>query len=92
MKKIEELGIVNRDWQVCRDADAVWVEDDEGNEITITMPTANRESDAIAKLVAAAPDLYEAVRRLLTYRSDEANWHRAVEFAQRAIEKAGGAE
>lgn len=92
MKKIDELGIVYYDWQVCRDAEAVWVEDDDDREITITMPTTNRESDAIAELVSAAPDLYEAVRRLLTYASDEANWHRAVEFAHRAIEKAGGAE
>lgn len=48
--------------------------------------TTSAETEANARLIAAAPDLLEALKRLNQYGHTQATW----DFAMRAIAKANG--
>src|SRR4051812_37585185 len=69
------------------EADDSSVFDSEGREVAdcLTFPFAGEEAEANARLIAAAPELYEALKALIVL-SDSAAWDKA--FA--ALAKAEG--
>ena len=100
MKSIEELGISPYPWEAVR-----WrgsdermycsVKDSSGGAVCDCLRSSNRiESDA--RLMAAAPELYEALRRAWTYADKlRCEWplpQFVRDTMRAALEKAGGAE
>lgn len=100
MKTIEELGISPTPWKAVR-----WggsdermfcsVEDSSGGAVCDCLRNSNRiESDA--RLIAAAPELYEALAAMLSCAEKEAPFTTesgmsiAMDMARKAIKKAGG--
>ena len=99
MKTVEQLGISPPPWsntvetEKPLETNSVW---DAMNGGILTGGYAKSLSDA--RLIAAAPELYEALAALLHYAGKEASFAResemsiAMDVARKAIEKAGGAE
>ena len=103
MKRLEELDISPAPWQaICNDAETTtWVFSRATTADVATMCAVKRERcNADAALIAAAPDLYEALRLVLetidalgfkpVVESDPLAL--AVKCGEKALEKAGGAE
>lgn len=88
MKTIEELYISYMPWKFLDEI----VLDRVGGVVA----EARNEYDA--RLIAAAPDLYEALAAMLSCAEKEASFtmesgmHIAMDMARKAIEKAGGSE
>lgn len=102
MKTLKELGISPAPWDCVITESTSWVEDYHDISIADTRLTEvpNLEiSRADARLIAAAPELYEALREIMADNkcglmcslcgaADKCKLRRAVA----ALEKAGGAE
>lgn len=95
MKMLEELGISPAPWaqgDCCGNDDMVY----SANRLMVAEEL--RETDA--RLIAAAPDLYEACRRAIVWEDHvirkkmkpPENWKVIVAAMRAALEKAGGAE
>lgn len=99
MKKIKQLGISPAPWsntvgtEKPFETNSVW---DARNGGILTGGYAESLNDA--RLIAAAPELYEALAALLNCAEKEAPFTTesgmsiAMDMARKAIEKAGGAE
>ena len=102
MKMLEDLGTSPAPWTATAGADGrVVVNDENRHGIAACGHTAEGDVDfANARLIAAAPDLYEALRLVLetidalgfkpVVESDPLAL--AVKCGEKALEKAGGAE
>ncbi len=99
MKTVEQLGISPAPWsntvgtEKPFEANSVW---DAKNGGVLTGGYAESLNDA--RLIAAAPELYEALAALLNCSEREAPFTMesgmsiAMDMARKALEKAGGAE
>lgn len=99
MKTVEQLGISPAPWsntvgtEKPFEANSVW---DAKNDGVLTGGYAESLNDA--RLIAAAPELYEALAALLNCSEREAPFTMesgmsiAMDMARKALEKAGGAE
>ena len=103
MKRLDELGVSPAPWKKAR---TYWVADAHGNAVALCY---RRNKDvayvkADARLIAAAPDLYEALCDAVRYRCEYLceEWKRrdggycdgciVTQEWKKALEKAGGAE
>lgn len=96
MKTVEQLGISQTPWHAIvkpiAKKDIGWVYDKNDRAIFGVLIHSH------ARLIAAAPDLYEALAALLNCSEKEAPFTMesgmsiAMDMARKAIEKAGGAE
>lgn len=98
MKTTEELDITPLPWRVITvNGKIEAVESCLGIE-SPTVCNANRMKKADARLIAAAPELYEALAAMLSCAKKEAPFTMesgmsiAMDMARKAIEKAGGVE
>ena len=105
MKTIEELGISPAPWKTYIGVYSFWVDDNAGE--FVCMKSSNSMNDRNigkrnARLIAAAPDLYKALRGLLEIVCGDCNSAYKVDgkcvkcprvvAAEAALAKAGGAE
>ncbi len=100
MNTLEELGISPAPWRAEGGAMAAIVyENKPTQECGSVCAIVSAQRDADARLIAAAPELYEALRRIISDNkcrlkcgtcavTDRCDYYPAV----KAIEKAGGAE
>ena len=99
MKTLEQLGISPAPW-VKGDAPAQWdvFSQHQDNWIGIGFVSQSVNHEADARLIAAAPELYEAIAALLNCAEKEAPFTTesgmsiAMDMARKAIAKAGGEE
>lgn len=100
MKTIDELDVCRWPWKSV-DSSSDYIDDNpacvtakNGNVICSMTQNFARKQDAIARLIAAAPDLYEALLDMVIVfapaRTDEAN--RIIDQAKSALAKAAGEE
>lgn len=99
IKRLENLGVAPTPWQ-CQDI--YWVKDARGSDVVDCYRRNENEAQvkADSRLIAAAPDLYEALRLILasldaigfvpTVKEDALV--RSFERGVWALEKAGGCE
>ena len=99
MKRLDELGVAPTPWR-CHDV--YWVKDAQESEVVDCYRHNENvaQTEADSRLIAAAPDLYEALRLVLetidalgfkpVVESDPLAL--AVKCGEKALEKAGGAE
>lgn len=102
MKKFEELGCAPAPWTADMETSSSCVYDNLGVLVCIEEHSelaSDRELDwRNARLIAAAPELYEALAAMLSCAEKEAPFTKesgmsiAMDMARKAIEKAGGAE
>lgn len=101
MKKIEQLGISPAPWKAYVGVYSFWVDDNAGEFVCMKSSTSMNDRNIgkrNARLIAAAPDLYKALRGLLNCSEREAPFTResgmsiAMDMARKAIAKAGGEE
>ena len=104
MKTIEELGISPTPWELDIGGSCCWVEARGGATVCSTAASETRDCEADtanARLIAAAPELYEALRlcmaetcRVCKERADRpcVELCETVRMARAALEKAGGKE
>lgn len=101
MKTIEELGISPAPWKADIGVYSFWVDDNAEGSVCMKDCTSMNDRDIDrrnARLIAAAPELYEALAALLNCSEKEAPFTMesgmsiAMAMARKAIEKAGGAE
>lgn len=104
MKTIEELGISPAPWKTDVGVYSFWVDDNAGELVCMKNSTGMNDRNIgrrNARLIAAAPDLYEALRvcveELNKARKKLSNEEYfaptiATNMAYAALEKAGGAE
>ena len=100
MKTLEQLGVSPTPWSVT--PNNFESEDVTANDSTVVVayePTFEEAKDSINKrLIAAAPDLYEALAAMLSCAEKEAPFTTgsgmsiAMDMARKAIKKAGGEE
>lgn len=101
MKTIKELGISPAPWKTYVGVYSFWVDDNAGE--FVCMKSSNSMNDCNigkrnARLIAAAPELYEALAAMLSCAEKEAPFTKesgmsiVMDMARKAIEKAGGAE
>ena len=99
MKTLEQLGISLAPW-VKGDSPAQWdvFSQHQDNWIGIGFVSQSVNHEADARLIAAAPELYEALAALLNCAEKEAPFTTesgmsiAMDMARKAIAKAGGEE
>lgn len=89
MKTLEQLGISPTPWKIGgEDFDVV----DANNEIVVEYQSLKSD----IRLIAAAPDLYEALAAMLSCAEKESPFTResgmsiAIDMARKAIKKSGG--
>lgn len=99
MKALKELGVSPAPWKSVQGI-SLWVESSDGIGVADDIDTIDDETgEANARLIAAAPELYEALRGIvadnkcglmcsLCGAADKCKLRRAVA----ALEKAGGAK
>lgn len=101
MKTIEELDISPAPWKPAIGVYSFWVDDNAGELVCMKDSTSMNDRNIgkrNARLIAAAPELYEALAALLNCSEKEAPFTKesgmsiAMAMARRAIEKAGGEE
>ena len=101
MKPIEQLGISPAPWRHNADQCAVWADDRYGSRQIVAAHTRGSADEANARLIAAAPELYEALREWVEELCDSCQAEvgrtcdgecEAVRKAKAALEKAGGME
>ena len=99
MKPIEQLVTSPEPWEADIGEYSFWVNDSAGELVCVKHCTSidNRDIDRRnARLIAAAPDLYEALAALLNCAEKEAPFttdsgmYIAMDMARNAIEKARG--
>ena len=102
MKSLEQLGVSPAPWKADVGEYSFWVDDNAGKSVCMENSTSKNDRDIgrrNARLIAAAPELYEALREIvadnkcglmcsLCGAADKCKIRRAVA----ALEKAGGAE
>ncbi len=105
MKTIEELGISPAPWKTDVGVYSFWVDDNAGELVCMKNSTGMNDRNIgrrNARLIAAAPDLYKALRGLLEIVCGDCNSAYKVDgkcvkcprvvAAEAALAKAGGAE
>lgn len=103
MKTLEELGISPAPWERYVGGYSFWVDDNAGEFVCIMASTSMNDRNIgkrNARLIAAAPDLYEALRECLEvldklekyYQGVDAATYKTMAKARAALEKAGGSE
>lgn len=101
MKTLEELGISPAPWETYVGVYCFWVDDNAGEFVCMKNSTSMNDRNIgkrNARLIAAAPELYEALAAMLSCAEKEApftteSWMSiAMDMARKAIEKAGGEE
>lgn len=101
MKTIEELGISPAPWKAYVGVYSFWVDDNAGEFVCMKSSTSMNDRNIgkrNARLIAAAPELYEALAALLNCSEKEAPFTKesgmsiAMDMARKAIRKAGGEE
>lgn len=102
MKTIEELGISPAPWKSYIGVYSFWVDDNAGEFVCMKSSTSMNDRNIgrrNARLIAAAPDLYKALRECLSALNsvggtgfDGEYASKAKRNAAKALEKAGGAE
>lgn len=101
MKTIKELGISPAPWKPYIGYLSFWVDDNAGEFICMKSSTSMNDRNVgmrNAGLIAAAPDLYEALAALLNCAEKKAPFTTdsgmsiAMDMARKAIAKAGGEE
>ena len=99
MKTLEHLGISPAPWNI-EENTGVLCAKSEHYKHPIVDDCGNFENNNDKRLIAAAPELYEAIRECLDildklekyYRGFDAATYKTMAKARAAIEKAGGAE
>ena len=97
MKTLDQLGISPAPWYIKKDT-MVLCAKSEYYKYPIVDDCGNFKNDNDEHLIAAAPELYEALAALLSCAEKEAPFITdsrmsiAIDMARKAIEKAGGAE
>ena len=70
------------------------IKNNEGNEVTKIWAKGSNRAEANARLIAAAPDLYEACKTALTVTGGSKNWdgltHGFLVEIEKAVAKAEG--
>lgn len=95
MKTLEQLGISPAPWHIEKDTGVLCAKS-EYYKHPIVDDCGNFENDNDKCLIAAAPELYEAIAALLSCAEKEAPFTTdsrmsiAIDMARKAIEKAGG--
>lgn len=101
MKTIEELGISPAPWKMYVGVYSFWVDDNAGEFVCMKSSTSLNDRNIgkrNARLIAAAPELYEALAAMLSCSEREAPFTKesgmsiAMDMARKAIRKAGGEE
>ena len=101
MKTLEQLCTSPEPWEADIGEFSFWVDDSAGELVCVKYCTSIDDRDIDrrnARLIAAAPDLYEALAELLNCAEKEAPFttdsgmYIAMDMARKAIEKAGGVE
>ena len=97
MKTIDQLGISPAPWYIEKSTGVLCAKS-EYYKYPIVDDCGNFENDNDEHLIAAAPELYEALAALLSCAEKEAPFTTdsrmsiAIDMARKAIEKAGGSE
>ena len=97
MKTLEQLGISPAPWYIEKNTGVLCAKS-EHYKHPIVDDCGNFENNNDKRLIAAAPDLYEALAELLNCAEKEAPFttdsgmYIAMDMARKAIEKAGGVE
>ena len=97
MKTLEQLGISPAPWYIEKNTGVLCAKS-EHYKHPIVDDCGNFENNNDKRLIAAAPDLYEALAELLNCAEKEAPFttdsgmYIAMDMARKAIEKAGGEE
>ena len=97
MKTLEQLGISPAPWHIEKNAGVLSAKS-ERYKHPIVDDCGNFENDNDKRLIAAAPDLYEALAAMLSCAEKEAPFTAgsgmsvAIDMARKAIKKAGGEE
>ncbi len=99
MKTIEQLGVSPAPWEA-KQGISLWVESSDGICVVDDIDTSDGETgEANARLIAAAPELYEALRLWVEELCEDCQAEigktcdgkcEAVRRAVAALEKAGG--
>ena len=95
MKTLEQLGISHAPWYIEKDT-MVLCAKSEYYKYPIVDDCGNFENNNDERLIAAAPDLYEALVAMLSCAENDAPFTKksgmsiAIDMAQKAIKKAGG--
>lgn len=92
MKTIEELGISPAPWKARMD---FWIDDANGEFVFTDSCVTNLhgKNHANAPLIAAAPELYEALREMFELYTDGSGYERELKVAKKAraaLAKAAG--
>ena len=99
MKTIEELCISPAPWKEYIGVYSFWVDDNAGEFVCMKSSVSMNDRNIgkrNARLIAAAPELYEALAALLSCSERESPFTResgmpvAMDMARAALEKAGG--
>ena len=97
MKTLEELGISPAPWHIEKNAGVLCAKS-ERYKHPIVDDCGNFENNNDKRLIAASPDLYEALAAMLSCAKKEAPFTAgsgmsiAMDMARKAIKKAGGEE
>ena len=101
MKTIEELGVSPVPWKADVGEYSFWIDDNAGKSVCMENSTGKNDRDIgrrNARLIAAAPELYESLAALLHCSEKEAPFTTesgmsiAMAMAHAVLEKAGGKE
>lgn len=103
MKTVEQLGISPAPWKAYNGVYSSWVDDNAKEFVCMKTSISMNDCDIDrrnARLIAAAPDLYEALRECLEVLDEVEECFQEVDEetskmmgkARAALEKAGGAE
>ena len=97
MKTLEQLGISPAPWYIEKDTEVLCAKS-EFYKYPIVDDCGNFENNNDERLIAAAPELYEALAAMLSCAEREAPFTAgsgmsvAIDIARKAIKKAGGME
>ena len=95
MKTVEQLGISPTPWHIEKNTGVLCAKS-ERYKHPIVDDCGNFENDNDERLIAAAPELYEALVAMLSCAENDAPFTKksgmsiAMDMAQKAIKKAGG--